>query len=247
MAKKAQDDPVEPVSNQGTRALSERLAQVRRRLRAAEARAGRPAGSVELLAVIKLVPDDEVRSAIELGLTELGENRVQNLLARPPEVASRARLHLIGSLQTNKAKKAVAACAEFHALDRVDLVPLLEREAAALAKTLPVWIQVNVAREPQKHGCAPEECERLVAEVRSASHLELRGLMTMAPLAEDTEAARPHFRALADLSRELHGSGVLPSAARGLSMGMSSDFETAVEEGATVVRVGSALFRDENA
>ena len=125
--------------------------------------------------------------------------------------------------------------------------PLLEREAAALGKVVPTWLQVNVAREPQKHGCTPEAATELARLVASAPHLALRGLMTIAPLAESPESARVHFRALALLSRALIAAGALPAGASGLSMGMSNDFEVAIEEGATLVRVGSALFAEERA
>jgi hypothetical protein len=222
--------------------LSRRVERLLLRIAAAEARSGRERGSVRMVAVVKLVPDEVVREALDLGLTDLGENRVQSLLARPPEIARRARLHLIGPLQTNKVRKAAQVMAEFHALDRAELVLLLEREAAARGAILPVWVQVNVAREPQKHGCAPAEAAPLVELAAAAPHLALRGLMTIAPLFPDPEQARASFRALADLSRKLRDRGSLPSGAAGLSMGMSNDFEVAIEEGATVVRVGSALF-----
>jgi pyridoxal phosphate enzyme (YggS family) len=233
--------------NQGASALSSRLERIRARIADAARRAGRDPGEVELLAVVKLVADADVEAAIDLGLLDLAENRVQNLLARPESVTSRARMHLIGPLQTNKVRKAVAAAAEFHALDRLELVPLLERESATLGKTLPVWVEVNVAREPQKHGVEPEACAELVELTRGAAHLALRGLMTIAPLVDDPELARPHFRELAALSRRLREQGVLPDDASGLSMGMSNDFEAAIEEGATVVRLGSALFREDDA
>jgi pyridoxal phosphate enzyme (YggS family) len=233
---------VDPPANQGSTALATRLERLSRRIAAAAARAGRDAASVRLVAVIKRVPEPVVLDAIELGVTDLAENRVQSLLARTRDVTARARMHLIGPLQTNKVRKAVAAMAEFHALERSELVPLLEREAAALGRTLAAWIQVNVAREPQKHGCAPEAAATLVRLAREAPHLELRGLMALAPHSDDPESARPHFRALAALARELRDRGVLPPDANGLSMGMSGDFEVAIEEGATVVRVGSALF-----
>jgi len=233
---------VEPPANQGISLLGERLARLRARIVAAERRACRPEGGVLLVAVVKQVSDELAAAAVDAGLVELAENRVQSLLARPPDLRARARFHLIGPLQTNKARKAVAAMAEFHALDRLELVPLLEREAAALGRVLPAWVQVNVAREPQKHGCAPESAAELAAASAAAPHLALRGLMTIAPLADDPEAARLSFKALRELSRDLTRRGALPPAAKGLSMGMSSDFEMAIEEGATVVRVGSALF-----
>ena len=238
---------MDPPANQGSSDLAARVNWLSRRIAAAAARTGRDATAVQVVAVTKLVDDATVLAALELGLVDLGENRVQNLLARPDSITARARLHLIGPLQSNKAKKAVRAIAEFHALERPELVPLLDREAAAEGKVLPVWLQVNVAREPQKHGCPPESAAELAKLANAAPHLELRGLMTIAPLAPDPESSRIHFRALAALSAELRASGALPSAASGLSMGMSNDFEVAVEEGATCLRVGSALFAEEDA
>jgi len=211
-------------------------------MRAAAARAGRPPDGAALLPVVKQVVDSEVAALFDLGIRDVAENRVQRLEARPPGLMARARVHLIGSLQTNKARKAVELAAEFHALDRFELVEVLQKELAKTGKRWPVWIQVNVAREAQKHGCDPDELPALVCAVLAAPQLELRGLMTMAPLADDPELARPHFRELARWSASLRAEGILPPAASGLSMGMSNDFEVAIEEGATMVRVGRALF-----
>jgi pyridoxal phosphate enzyme (YggS family) len=214
-------------------------------MRAAAARAGRPPDGVALLAVVKQVTDSGVAALLDLGVREIAENRVQRLQGRPAPLLARARVHLIGSLQTNKVRKAVALAAEFHALDRFDLVELLQKEAARTGRRWPVWIQVNIAREAQKHGCDPDDLPPLVCAVVAAPALELRGLMTMAPLADDPELARPHFRELSRWSASLRAEKILPRSAAGLSMGMSDDFEVAIEEGATVVRVGSAIFQDE--
>jgi len=168
-----------------------------------------------------------------------------SLNARPPALLERGRFHLIGSLQTNKARKAVETAAEFHALDRFDLIEVLQRETARIERRWPVWIEVNLAREPQKHGVDPDDLPALACGVAAAPELELRGLMTIAPIADDPELARPHFRELARWSASLRAEGILPPAASGLSMGMSNDYEVAIEEGATIVRIGSALFHDE--
>ena len=187
--------------------------------------------------MVKLVPDEVVAELFDLGVREVVENRVQRLVARPPALLERGRFHLIGSLQTNKARKAVETAAEFHALDRFDLIEVLQRETARIERRWPVWIEVNLAREPQKHGVDPDDLPALACGVAAAPELELRGLMTIAPIADDPELAR--------WSASLRAEGILPPAASGLSMGMSNDYEVAIEEGATIVRIGSALFHDE--
>lgn len=235
-------------TNQGSReALAGRIAAVQRRIAAAAGRSGRPAAAVELLAVVKQQDDATVAAALELGLRQLAENRVQPLLARPPELLAQGRWHLIGPLQSNKVKAAMRAAAEFHALDRAALVPLLAEALAPTGQRLPVWLQVNIAGEAQKHGCAPSGAAALAAAIVATPALELRGLMALAPYSESPEAARPWFAALRELSLELRRGGALPDRSSGLSMGMSGDFEVAIEEGATLVRVGSALFRDDDA
>ncbi len=239
---------MEGATNQDSRArLLARLHRIRARMAAALARAARPPGSAELLAVVKQLPDATVEAAIELGLVDLAENRVQSLLARHAVLGGRARLHLIGPLQSNKVQKAVAHAAELHSVDRPELVALLARAASAVGRVLPVWIQVNVAEEPQKHGCAPHAAAALAQLTSAAASLTVRGLMTIAPLTSDAETVRPVFRALRNLAAQLQHDGALPTTATGLCMGMSSDFEVAIEEGATVVRIGSALFQEEAA
>ncbi len=234
--------------NQDSRmALAGRLAQVQARIAGAAARSGRPASAIQLVAVTKQTEDQAVVDALALGLRDFAENRVQLLLGRGPELLAQGRWHLIGPLQSNKVKAAVAVIAEFHALDRVELLPLLARAAAARGRPLPVWLQINVAAEPQKHGSAPAAAAALAQAAAALPELELRGLMAMAPLADPAGEARRWFAALRELSLDLRRTGALPEHAAGLSMGMSGDFECAIEEGATVVRVGSALFRDETA
>jgi PLP dependent protein len=209
------------------------LADVRTRIERACARVGRSPSEVTLVAVTKGHDASEIRSVLlEHGHTALGENRVQEWRAKA-EALPHAEWHFIGNLQTNKVKYLRDVHA-IHSLGSTRLVDALERQGAKWEHRFRVFVEVNVAGEASKHGVPLEEAAEVVAYVRSLPHLELLGLMTMAPYSEDAEDARPTFRRLRELRDTL---GVAE-----LSMGMSGDFEVAVEEGATFVRVGSALF-----
>lgn len=220
--------------------IAARLELVRGRLAAAEERAGRPPGSVRLVAVSKRHPPEAIRAAYEAGQRDFGENYVQELLAKREALADLPglRLHLIGNLQSNKAKLVAGRVALVHTVDDEHLARELGRRAAAAGVRQAVLVQVNVAGEAQKHGCAPADLEAALAAVEAEPALWLRGLMVIPPLSDDAEASRPFFAGLRAL-RNLHG-GVqrLPE----LSMGMSHDVEAAIAEGATMVRVGTAIF-----
>jgi hypothetical protein len=212
--------------------LQDRLTAVRDRMTRAAERAGRDPADILLLAVTKVFPADAIREAYALGLRDFGENYVQEFEGKAPAVAdlADARFHLIGHLQSNKSKKAAEL---FHTIQTIDSGKLARRLNEA-GTPLDVMLEVKLSTEESKSGAAPEELPELIAAVRSCAHLNLTGLMTMPPWSDDPEAARPIFRAL----RELAGRHGL----RGLSMGMSHDLETAIEEGSTCVRVGTALF-----
>ncbi|MCU0682910.1 MAG: YggS family pyridoxal phosphate-dependent enzyme [Polyangiaceae bacterium] len=221
-------------------AIVERLGLVRERIAAAEVAAGRPAGSARLIAVSKRHPAEALRAAYAAGQRDFGENYVQELLAKREALADLPglRLHLIGNLQSNKAKQVAARVALVHTVDDEHLARELGRRAAAAEARQAVLVQVNVAGEAQKHGCAPAELEAVLAAVEAEAGLWLRGLMVIPPLSDDAEAARPFFAGLRAL-RNLHGG---PARLPELSMGMSHDLEAAVAEGATMVRVGTAIF-----
>jgi len=216
-----------------TTALATRIATVRAEIAAAAARAGRDPGTITLIGVCKTVERPTVDAAYAHGLRHFGENRVQVAKAkfgadRPADLV----LHLIGSLQTNKARDAVALFDLIHSVDRLGLIEALASAATRAGRRLPVLLQVNIAGEESKQGCDPDE----------ATALELRGLMTMAPYVP-SEEARPVFRALRALRDELRGrhpDQPLPE----LSMGMTNDYGVAIEEGATIVRVGRAIFAE---
>lgn len=221
--------------------LATNVQQVRARIAAAADRAGRRADAVLLVAVTKTVPVARIRDAAALGLRAFGENRVQESREKIPAVPG-VSWHLIGSLQRNKAKEAARLFQVVHSIESEALVEELGRRAEQEGRVVDALIQVNVAGEPQKHGAAPGETGALVRRAAALPGLRLRGLMTIAPAVANPEEARPVFRALRELrDRVGEETGiVLPE----LSMGMSDDFEVAVEEGATMVRVGRAIFAD---
>lgn len=210
------------------------LEQVRRRIAAACARAGRAPESVELVAVSKLKPAEAIREAYDAGQRHFGENYAQELRDKAAALAdlSGLRWHAVGPLQTNKAKYVARSAHVFHALDRLEVAQELSRRRTG--EPLACFIEVNVAGEQTKRGVAPAEAEALLAELRGLPGLEPVGLMCLPPFSEGPEASRPHFRALAELARRLGLSR--------LSMGTTGDFEVAIEEGATLVRVGTAIF-----
>ena len=221
--------------------LSERIQDVARRIARAEERAGRAPGSVRLIAVSKGVPASAVREAMGAGLAEFGENRVQEAESKIPLVGPGARWHLIGHLQSNKAKRAVSLFEEIHSIDSARLAEEVGRRALAEGRVVPCYAEVNTSGDVTKHGVKPAEALDLLRCLAKTPGLRAAGLMTIGPLAGGAEGARASFRLLRRLRDEAAGAGIVPEGA-GLSMGMSGDFEIAVEEGATVVRVGTALF-----
>ena len=218
-----------------------RVAAVRARIDAAAARAGRDPGEVRLLPVSKTVPSDRLRAAVATGMTLLGENKVQEAARKSQELVDLGvSWALIGHLQTNKARDVVAFATEFHALDSVRLAEALDRRLRAAGRGLDVFVQVNTSAEESKSGLPPEEVLGFLAELPRFETLRGRGLMTLAIRSDDAERVRACFRllrALRDRARDqdLIGPGEL-------SMGMSGDYEMAIEEGATTVRVGQAIF-----
>ena len=209
-----------------------RLAAVRDRIARAAERAHRDPAEITLLAVTKIFPAAAIEEAYQLGLREFGENYVQEFEGKAPQVSrlAGARFHLIGHLQSNKSKKAAEL---FQVIQTVDSAKLARRLNEA-GPALDVMLEVKLSEEDAKSGAGPAELPEIIDAVRQCQNLRLAGLMTMPPWTEDAEASRPFFRRLRQLA-EQHGL-------RGLSMGMSHDLETAIEEGATCVRVGTALF-----
>jgi PLP dependent protein len=221
-------------------ALSQRLGEIRSRTADACARAGRDPGSVTLLAVAKSVDVERIRAAVDLGLTDFAENRVQEAEAKVAALPQ-ARWQLVGHLQSNKAARAVALFEGIQSVDSLDLARRLARVAEEQGRApYAVFLQVNVDRDAAKEGFESTALERALPEVCDLPGLEVRGLMTVGRLVSRAEDARPTFVALRELAARLRRRE--PRLGAGLSMGMSDDFEVAIEEGATVVRIGRAIF-----
>ena len=220
--------------------IAENVAGIRERIDRAAARAQRQSESITLVAISKGVPAARIRDAFVAGVRHFGESRVQEWEAKAPHLEDiEATWHLVGHLQRNKAARAVRL---FHTVDSVDGLPLAERldRAAGEGRRLPVLLEVRLDPGGAKTGCQPEDVPRVAEGLLLLPHLEWRGLMTVPPLAEDAEQARRAFRRLRELRDEL--TERLDWALPELSMGMSGDFEAAIEEGATQVRVGTAIF-----
>lgn len=222
--------------------LAENIAHVRARIAAAAEKVGRDQTEITLVAVSKTKPVELVEMAYNLGVTDFGENRVQEALPKiahfhPPGL----RWHLIGHLQSNKAGKVVEPFACVHSVDSLHLAQLLSRRAEEEGQRLPILLQVNVAGEASKEGIAPGETLELARQIVALPALRVEGLMTIAPLVDDPEEVRPVFRELRRLRDRLRDE-VTASAWTHLSMGMTDDYEVAIEEGATLVRVGRAIF-----
>ncbi len=222
-----------------------RLQQVRARIEAACARAGREAGAVRLVAVSKTQPFAAIEAAYAAGQRDFGENRLEELWAKVAEAQERGlddvRWHMIGTIQSRKSREAVGPFVLVHAVDRMKIAQRLSHEAEAAGKLLDVLLEVNVSGEASKHGFAPGELDEVAPLLAALTGVRVRGLMTMAPFVENAEQTRPVFgelRMLRDQLMQRH-----PQVDwRELSMGMTNDFEVAVEEGATIVRIGSAIF-----
>ena len=197
---------------------------------------------VTVLAASKDRHPEEIRAAIRAGIRDIGENYVQEAERKRLAVPEPASWHLIGRLQKNKARRALSVFDWLQTLDSLPLAERLERLLAETERKLPVLVQVNVGREPQKAGVPPEELFEFVARVATLPHLEVRGLMAIPPAPARPEDSRPHFRAMRRLFEELRAEGIPGTKIEVLSMGMSADWEIAVEEGATMVRLGTALF-----
>jgi len=223
--------------------IADNLAEVRQRIADAAARCDRSFDEIELVAVTKTRSIERIEALLDAGQKVLGENRVQEALPKIEALGDRPEWHLIGHLQRNKAKQAVGGFGLIHSADSERLLLALDKAGRARGKRVRALLQVNCSGEEQKAGCEPKDAKRLFDLCSGLQYVELDGLMTMAAFFDDPEKARPAFRRLRELREQLADQGIREERLAHLSMGMSGDFEQAIEEGSTMVRIGSALFR----
>jgi pyridoxal phosphate enzyme (YggS family) len=220
--------------------LHDNLKLVHTKIADAANRAGRQAAEIELIAVTKTFPVEVIREAVEAGHRLFGENRVQELLTKQPDLPTTLRWHLIGHLQSNKVRKILPVVEAIHSVDSLDLAQDMNRIAAESGQYPKIYLEVNVAAEASKHGFSPARLECELETLLALDRLEIQGLMCVPPISKEPEDSRKHFVFLREFRDKLQKLAGIPLS--GLSMGMSGDYEVAVEEGATIVRVGSAIF-----
>ena len=222
--------------------LTDNLAAVKRKIAAAALAAGREPSAVRLVAVSKTKPAALVAEAAAAGQRLFGENYVQELTAKAAEVTMPVEWHFIGHLQSNKVKQIAGLVTMIHSVDRLSLAEEIDRQWGRIGRSCDILVQVNVSAEATKSGTTTQDALQLVRQIAALPHLRVCGLMTMPPFFDDPEAARPYFRELRLLAEEIAALAIPGVAMQELSMGMSGDFEAAIAEGATLVRVGSAIF-----
>ena len=225
--------------------LKANLENVRERVKQAAIRSGRTEKDIKIVAVTKTVNTDVIQKALEYGVTDIGENKVQEILEKQDIIKAECNWHLIGHLQRNKVKYIIDKVAMIHSLDSVELAAEINKRACAAGRVMDVLVQVNVSGEETKHGISPVEVSDFLKKVSVFKNIKVRGLMTMAPYA-DKESVRPVFRTLKKISVDIANENIDNINMEYLSMGMSNDFEVAIEEGANIVRIGTAIFGQRN-
>jgi len=226
--------------------MREAILEVREKIEAAAVRSGRDPNEILLLGVTKTVDVDAMQAAFDLGIKDFGENRVQEFVKKSDILNRECRWHIIGRLQTNKVKYLDSRITLIHSLDRIELAEALDKRGKKINYIFPVLVQVNVSGENTKAGISPENLKDFLLRLSKMGNIKVRGLMTIAPYTEDPEAVRYVFRNLKKLSVDIDRERVDNISIEELSMGMSGDYEVAVEEGATIVRIGSAIFGERN-
>lgn len=225
--------------------ISENLKIVRQRISSACEKSARSAEDVGLVCVTKEAEIQQIEEVLTLGVKVIGENRVQDAVLKHKAIGDRADWHLIGHLQTNKAKDAVRMFSLIHSVDSLRVAEAIDKEALKLGKRQDVLVQVNTSGEESKFGIPPEQAEEIIKKIALYQNINIKGLMTIAPEATDPETVRPYFRVLRELKDKLNKLQAAPYKLELLSMGMSNDFEVAVEEGSNLVRIGRAIFKND--
>lgn len=226
--------------------VTQNLQNIERRIQAACDRAGRPRDAVRLLAVTKTKPIDLLQEAYNAGYRAFGENKVQEILWKRNELPADVEWHMIGHLQTNKVKQLVPHTVMIHSVDSEHLAAEISKRCAAIDKVMPILVEVNVAGEESKFGVRPQDCEDFVRNIAVLPGISIAGLMTSAPYTENPESNRQYFRNLRKLSIDIASKNIDNVNMYELSMGMTGDFEVAIEEGSTIVRIGTAIFGERN-
>lgn len=222
--------------------IKENMELVREQLAAACVRAGRNSADVRLVAIAKTMPVEAVAEALVAGQSLIGESYVQEFVDKVEAIAEPVEWHFVGGLQTNKVKYLAGKVALIHSVDRLSLAEEINRQWGKSGRTADILIQVNLGHEASKSGTDENQLEALVRQVAQLEHVRIRGLMTLPPYCDDPEDVRPFFRRLRELARYMDGLGLAGVGMGELSMGMTHDFEVAIEEGATLIRVGTAIF-----
>ncbi|MDY6855761.1 MAG: YggS family pyridoxal phosphate-dependent enzyme [Thermodesulfobacteriota bacterium] len=218
------------------------LLRVRERIEKAAIKSGRSPDDITLVAVSKMVRVEKIKKAISAGVTILGENYLQEAKTKIEEIGESVQWHMIGHLQTNKVKQAIALFDLIQSVDRLHLAQEIHKKAKKLDKVIRILVQVNISEEDSKSGIESKNAVSLISEISKLENIRIEGLMTIPPYLLDPQRVRPYFRSLRKLSEEIVRRGVENTSIKELSMGMSNDFDVAIEEGATIVRVGTAIF-----
>ena len=222
--------------------LKENLREVEGRVEAACKRAGRDVSEVTLIAVSKTKPVEDLQEIYDAGKRDFGENKVQEIVQKKPELPEDIRWHMIGHLQRNKVHQVMGKAVLIHSVDSLRLAEQIETEAAKKDMVADILLEVNVAKEESKFGMMPEDVEEMAGQIAALPHLQIEGLMTIAPFVDDPEKNRPVFRKLYQLSVDIKKKNIDNVTMDVLSMGMTGDYQVAIEEGATMVRVGTGIF-----
>ena len=226
--------------------ITENLEQVRKNIEEACRAVNRDPGEVTLISVSKTKPVSMLQEAYDAGSRDFGENKVQEIMDKYPQLPSDIRWHMIGHLQRNKVKYVVGRAVLIHSVDSVRLAEAIDQEAEKKGIVMPVLVEVNVASEESKFGVRVEECADFIENIAKMEHISVEGLMTIAPFVENAEDNRKYFAKLRELSVDISAKNIDNVNMRDLSMGMTGDYEVAIEEGATMVRVGTGIFGERN-